>query len=234
MHRRVLYPLAAGILGLVAFAPVLVSEPSALAAGSVPAKATTTSASSDPGSDSGSAPGPDSGTDPSNDSGTDPGNDSGSDPGNDSGSDPGSDSSAAPGSNSGPDSGSGSGSDSDSDSDSGPGSGSGSGSGSGQTSSTTCDAPVTDRGPAPQVGDAPQTHEAGEAGSVEVERLSDTELRVVGASPNDGWQEQVKVPSGPRVTVRFDRSGQSPSLIRFAASMDERGTMIHIRVTSCG
>lgn len=216
MHRRVLYPLAAGILGLVAFAPALVSEPSASAAGSVPAKATTTSASSDPGSDSGSAPGPDAGADPSNDSGSDRG----------------SDSSAAPGSDSGPDSGSGSGS--DSDPDSGPGSGSGSGSGSGQTSSTTCDAPVTDRGPAPQVGDPAQTHEAGEAGSVEVERLSDTELRVVGASPNDGWQEQVKVPSGPRVTVRFDRSGQSPSLVRFAASMDERGTMIHIRVTSCG
>jgi hypothetical protein len=84
------------------------------------------------------------------------------------------------------------------------------------------------------MGDGPQTHEAGQAGSVDVERLSATELRVVKATPNDGWTEQVAVPSGPRVTVKFSRQGQSPSLIRFAASMDQKGTMIHIRVTSCG
>jgi hypothetical protein len=84
------------------------------------------------------------------------------------------------------------------------------------------------------VGDAPQTHEAGEAGSVDVERLSDTELRIAGASANDGWTEQVATPSGPRVTVKFTRQGQSPSLIRFAATMDQKGTMIHVRVTSCG
>jgi hypothetical protein len=84
------------------------------------------------------------------------------------------------------------------------------------------------------MGDAAQTHEAGEAGSVDVERLSDTELRIAGATANDGWTEQVATPSGPRVTVKFTRQGQSPSLIRFAATMDQRGTMIHVRVTSCG
>jgi hypothetical protein len=36
------------------------------------------------------------------------------------------------------------------------------------------------------------------------------------------------------VNVRFTRSGQSPSLIRFAASMDQAGQEMHIRVTSCG
>ena len=97
-----------------------------------------------------------------------------------------------------------------------------------------CDPPETKQDPAPQVGDAAQTYEAGEAGSVEVERLSDTELRVAKANPNDGWTEQVATPSGPRVNVRFTRQGQSPSLIRFAASMDQEGTMIHVRVTSCG
>jgi hypothetical protein len=84
------------------------------------------------------------------------------------------------------------------------------------------------------MGDAPQTHESGEAGSVDIERLSATELRVVKATPKDGWTEQVAAPSGPRVTVKFTRQGQSPSLIRFAASMDQKGTMIHVRVTSCG
>jgi hypothetical protein len=114
-----------------------------------------------------------------------------------------------------------------------PTTGSGSGSG-GQRSSSVCDPPQTEQGPAPQVGDAPQSHEAGEAGSVQVERLSDTELRVASATPNDGWTEQVATPSGPRVTVKFTRQGQSPSLMRFAASMDQKGTMIHVRVTSCG
>jgi hypothetical protein len=84
------------------------------------------------------------------------------------------------------------------------------------------------------MGEPAQTHEAGEAGTVDVERLSDTELRIAGAAPNDGWTEQVATPSGPRVTVKFTRQGQSPSLIRFAASMDQKGTMIHVRVTSCG
>ena len=111
---------------------------------------------------------------------------------------------------------------------------SGTGSGSGSRSSSVCDPPEINKGPAPQMGDAPQTHEAGEAGSVDVERLSETELRIVGATPNDGWTEQVATPSGPRVTVKFTRQGQSPTLIRFAASMDQRGTMIHTRVTSCG
>ena len=114
-----------------------------------------------------------------------------------------------------------------------PTTGSGSGSG-GQRSTSVCDPPATEKGPAPQTGDAPQTHEAGEAGSVDVERLSETELRVVGATANDGWTEQVATPSGPRVTVKFTRQGESPTLIRFAASMDQRGTMIHTRVTSCG
>jgi hypothetical protein len=114
------------------------------------------------------------------------------------------------------------------------GNNSGSDSGGGQRSSSVCDQPETTKGPAPQMGDTAQTHEAGEAGSVDVERLSDTELRIAGASANDGWTEQVATPSGPRVTVKFTRQGQSPSLIRFAATMDQRGTMIHVRVTSCG
>ena len=122
----------------------------------------------------------------------------------------------------------------DSGSDPGPEPGSGSGSGGGQRSSSVCDPPEINKGPAPQMGDAPQTHDAGEAGRVDVERLSDTELRIAGASANDGWTEQVATASGPRVTVKFTRQGRSPSLIRFAATMDQRGTMIHTRVTSCG
>ena len=101
-------------------------------------------------------------------------------------------------------------------------------------SSTNCAPPQTDQGPAPQVGEAPQNHGAGDAGTVDVERLSPTELRVAKASPNDGWTQQVTAPSGPRVTVKFSHPGGSPSVIRFAASMDQAGRMIHTRVQACG
>jgi hypothetical protein len=205
MHRRILFPLAAGVVGLLAMSPVLAADSKAPGKNAPPNKATTTTVESS-GSSADSGPSADSG-DPADDPSADSGDKNGSS-GNDSGSDPGS--------------------------DSGSDSGTGSGSGGGQRSSSVCDPPETNKGPAPQMGDTAQTHEAGEAGAVDVERLSDTELRIAGATANDGWTEQVATPSGPRVTVKFTRQGQSPSLIRFAATMDQRGTMIHVRVTSCG
>jgi hypothetical protein len=116
-----------------------------------------------------------------------------------------------------------------------PSSGGGSSGGSaGGSSSSNCGAPQTDQGPAPQVGEPAQNHAAGDAGNVDVERLSPSELRIAKASPNSGWTQQVTAPSGPRVTVRFNHPGGSPSIIRFAASMDQAGRVIHVRVTSCG
>jgi hypothetical protein len=205
MHRRFLFPLAAGVVGLLAISPALVNSPPASAAGSKPSKpgkpAKTTSSTS-----SSATSNPDDGSADGNDPGADPGPDSNST------------SSSAPDAKGGS---------SGAPSTTAPAPG-------GHTSSTTCNAPATDQGPAPQMGEPAQTHDADPAGTVDVERLSETELRVAKATPNDGWVEQVAAPSGPRVTVKFTRQGQSPSLIRFAASMDQKGTMIHIRVTSCG
>jgi hypothetical protein len=206
MPRKFLFPLAAGILGLVAISPALANESKAPGKGSAPAKATTSTTTSDPGAsdDSGSAP-DGSGQDGSGQDGS--GQDGSA---SDSGGSAGNNDKNGSGGNSAPSS------------------------GGSQRSTSVCDPPETNQGPAPQMGDAPQTHESGEAGSVDVERLSDTELRVAKATPNDGWTEQVATPSGPRITVKFTRQGQSPSLIRFAASMDQKGTMIHVRVTNCG
>lgn len=194
MHRRFLFPLAAGVVGLVAMSPVLAAESKTPDKNSPPGKASTTTVAS-----SGSSADP--GTSADSGEPGDPGDDPPADGGGTNGS---------------------------------SGNNSGSGSGEGQRSSSVCDQPETNKGPAPQMGDPAQTHEAGEAGSVDVERLSDTELRIAAATANDGWTEQIATPSGPRVTVKFTRQGQSPSLIRFAATMDQRGTMIHVRVTSCG
>ena len=202
MHRRFLFPLAAGIVGLVAISPILADPPSASAAGTKPkpTKATTSTTSADSASNSGA----DSGTNQGNGSGSGAADSSSSSGPNGKGGSTGTSATTAPGS------------------------------GAGHTSSTTCNPPETNQGPAPQMGEPAQTHEAGPAGTVDVERLSETELRIAKATPNDGWVEQVSAPSGPRVTVKFTRQGQSPTLIRFAASMDQKGSMIHIRVTSCG
>ena len=215
MHRRFLFPLAAGVVGLLAFSPVLAAQPSP-AAEQGPGKATTTTA---PADDSGA-------TDPS---ASDPGADDSGSPDPDS---PDQDSA-------GPDSSSTTASTQKRGTSTTATTGKGGSSPttaprSGSGSSTDCGQPDTVHSPAPQVGDDPQAHEAGEAGTVEVERLSQTELRIAKATPNDGWTHQVTAPSGPRVNVRFTRPGQSPSLIRFAASMDQAGQEIHVRVTTCG
>jgi hypothetical protein len=204
MHRRFLFPLAAGVVALLAFAPLMGGQPSLWAAESGPEKSTTTTMAAD---DAGGNPDSDS----DSDSGTSPDSDSG---------DSAADSSSTTATTRKGDS-------SATTATTAPSSGSGS-------TSTNCAPPETDRSPAPQVGEPAQSHSAGEAGEVEVERLSETELRIASATPKDGWTHTVTSPSGPRVNVRFNRSGESPSLIRFAASMDQAGQELHIRVTSCG
>lgn len=202
MHRRFLFPLAAGIVGLVAISPALAANSAPGKGGSAPAKSTTSSTTPNAGSSGGSAgQGGQSGSaGASNGQGGSAGSSSSS-----SGK-TGPTASSAPSNSTAP----------------------------GHTSSTTCATPETNQSPAPQMGDPAQNYQAGDAGSVDIERLSATELRVSKAMPNDGWTEQVAVPSGPRVTVKFTRQGQSPSLIRLAASMDQKGAMIHVRVQSCG
>jgi hypothetical protein len=205
MHRRVLFPLAAGVVVLLAFAPVLGSQPSLRAAESGPGKSTTTTMAEDDTS-SDRAPADDSGANPDSDAESGAGSDTDA---------PSTTATTRKGGSSA------------TTATTAPGSGSGS-------SSANCNPPETDRGPAPQVGEAPVTQQAGEAGEVEIERLSETELRIADATPNDDWVHEVTSPSGPRVKVRFTRQGESPSLIRFAASMDQAGQELHIRVTSCG
>jgi hypothetical protein len=217
MHRRFLFPLAAGVVGLVAISPALAAPPSPSGAKGTPAKATTTSsgkgAMSSTTAGSGSGAGSQSGSTPATSGGG-----TGSTATTDTTVATDTSATTAPGRGG-------------STATTAPPSGTG---GSGGSSSSSCGAPATDQGPAPQMGEAPQNHGAGDAGSVDVERLSPTELRVAKATPNSGWVEQVTAPSGPRVTVKFQRSGQSPTLVRFAASMDQAGRVIHIRVSSCG
>lgn len=100
-------------------------------------------------------------------------------------------------------------------------------------SPSACEAPETLHDAAPAEG-ATATYDAGDAGSVEVEKVSATQLRVVGASPNSGWTHEVTAPSGPRIKVRFKEADvDDPATTRFSASLNDDGSEIHVRVTNC-
>ena len=190
MHRRILFPLAVGAVGLLAISPVFAAEPSPAKAGSGPGKATTTTAGHNAPTTAGlSASAPPAQQSPPQQNPPQQG--------------PPPQQSPPP-------------------------------NGGGSKSTSECGQPQTNQGPAPQVGQAPQNHPAGDAGTVDIDRASPTELRIAKANPNAGWQPEVTGPSGPRVTVKFTRPGYSPSLIHFAASMDQAGRMIHTRWQSCG
>ena len=112
----------------------------------------------------------------------------------------------------------------------------------GMTTTTTAPDPATDS-PAPS-GDCPgSAHEAapaegesgifpaGDAGEVEVSRVSPTELEVIDAVANDGWTAEIMEPRASRVKVRFTDNADTTRKVRFAAQMDEAGEEIHIRVS---
>jgi hypothetical protein len=99
--------------------------------------------------------------------------------------------------------------------------------------SGNCATPDTSQSPAPAEGES-EIYPAGDAGEVEVSRTSATDLEIVNATASDGWTAEVTTPTGPRVKVRFVDDANSSSKTRFAASMDQNGEEMHIRVTSCG
>jgi hypothetical protein len=92
--------------------------------------------------------------------------------------------------------------------------------------------PETNHAPAPEVG-ATESYPAGDAGSVDIKRSSASDLEVAKVNPNPEWTPETTAQTGPRVKVRFTNNADPNSIVRFAAQMDQAGTEIHIRVTSC-
>jgi hypothetical protein len=98
--------------------------------------------------------------------------------------------------------------------------------------SSKCGAPETSHEPAPAEGTT-QNYRAAGAGDVDVARISATDLKVANVEANFGWTYKVISAQGPRVTVRFLSNSTPSSVVHFAAQMDQAGRDIHIRVTSC-
>ena len=92
--------------------------------------------------------------------------------------------------------------------------------------------PETEQGVAPAEGDS-ETYEAGEAGTVEVKRVSQTEFSIGEVAPDADWTYEITAPTAPRAKVKFTNSAGPPWTVRFAASMDQSGQEIHVRVTTC-
>jgi hypothetical protein len=92
--------------------------------------------------------------------------------------------------------------------------------------------PETTQDTAPTEGNS-EVYDAGDAGTVEVKRTSATELEVGEVLPNTDWTDDVTGKTGPRVKVKFANSAGPPWVVRFAASMDQKGQEIHIRVSTC-
>ena len=85
--------------------------------------------------------------------------------------------------------------------------------------------------PAPPVG-TQETYQAGDAGSVVVQRTSDIELSVVSATPNAGWANGSQTPTGSRVAARFYQP-YTTKVVRFVAELNRTGTSLYVRVTRC-
>ncbi len=102
------------------------------------------------------------------------------------------------------------------------------------SSSSTCQPAETLHESAPKDGES-AVYEAGDAGTVEISRMSPTDLQIVSTKANDGWIAEITADQGPRVKVLFakDDGTGSTAKTRFAAAMDQAGEEIHVRVTSC-
>jgi len=98
--------------------------------------------------------------------------------------------------------------------------------------SSACGTPQTAHEPAPAQG-ASQNYPAANAGAVDVQRASQSDLKVANVTANSGWTYKVITPSGPRISVRFIDQATPSSAVHFAAQMDQAGRDIHVRVTNC-
>lgn len=101
------------------------------------------------------------------------------------------------------------------------------------SASANCGTPEQSEVPAPEVG-ASETFEAGDAGTVELERISATDLHILTAVPADGWDDKVATPQGPRVKGKFVNMQNPEQAVRFAASLNSDGSVMRLKVTDCG
>ena len=85
---------------------------------------------------------------------------------------------------------------------------------------------------APKVGST-TNYKAGEGGSADINRTGQTELQVTSATPSPGWSNIIFTPSGQSVRVKYTDNNNPRHFVRLVISLNNAGTEIHVRTTTC-
>jgi len=95
----------------------------------------------------------------------------------------------------------------------------------------TCDPATKVKGTAPAIG-ASATFQAGNAGSVVIQRVDATTLKVASTKANSGWTATVTGPQGHRVKVTFADT-TTRELQHFGIGLSARGTFVMTSTSHC-
>jgi hypothetical protein len=96
---------------------------------------------------------------------------------------------------------------------------------------TSC-SPAAKHEAAPKVGST-TNYKAGEGGSADVNRTGPTQLQVTSATPSPGWSHIVFTASGQSVRVKYTDNNNPRHFVRLVISLNNSGTEIHVRTTTC-
>jgi hypothetical protein len=104
--------------------------------------------------------------------------------------------------------------------------------GGGTRTPVSCGPPDAKHDVAPAIGST-NKYQAGEGGSADVTRSAQTELKVGNVTPSPGWTDIVFTPSGQNVRVKYTEGANPHHYVHLVVSLNNAGTEIHVRVTSC-
>jgi hypothetical protein len=76
-------------------------------------------------------------------------------------------------------------------------------------------------------------YQAGAGGVADVTRSGQAELKVAGVTPTAGWTDIVFTPTGQDVRVKYTDGANPHHYVRLVVSLNNAGTEIHVRVTTC-
>jgi len=95
-----------------------------------------------------------------------------------------------------------------------------------------CSAPDAKHDVAPAVGST-NKYQAGPGGAADITHSGQAELKVANVSPAPGWSDIVFTPSGQSVRVKYTDGSNPHHYVRLVVTLNNSGTEIHVRTTTC-
>jgi hypothetical protein len=96
----------------------------------------------------------------------------------------------------------------------------------------SCSAPDAKHDVAPPMGSTSK-YQAGPGGSADITRTAQAELKVAGVTPSPGWTHIVFTATGQNVRVKYTDGANPRHYVRQVVSLNNSGTEIHVRLTTC-